>query len=81
LIVSNFKKGLCVLPAEHKAARGWKAMRPEGLEAKNNSSRRACQLPGLPASQLSSLIFYCVFSLLLKKYRMRTEKRITLKLI
>jgi hypothetical protein len=27
--------------------RGWRAMRPEGLEAKNNSSLQASQLSGL----------------------------------
>jgi hypothetical protein len=45
-------------------ARGWKAMRPEGLEAKNNSSLQASQHPSLQASQLSGLHFdFALFGL------------------
>jgi hypothetical protein len=37
-------------------AKGWKAMRPEGLEAKNNSSHQASQHPSIPAFELIFLL-------------------------
>jgi hypothetical protein len=57
--MSNVSKKIVTTEARKnentKKARGWKAMRPESLKAKNNSSLQASQLPSLPAFKLSFL--------------------------
>jgi len=50
--VSAKTKNYSSITKTRKDPSGWKAMRPECLEAKNNSPLQASQFPGLPAFKL-----------------------------